>query len=274
MKLSPWIILPDILIIAISLAFIVFVRRKNGPWRYLGLGALLWVVTVAVKFLVAIPINPLVYEMLYRPNALWAPGSILFYVYVGLLTGLTEILLTWLLLRYTRLGHVPWMKALAFGVGFGIFEALFLGFSNLATNISALITSQPIPEAILSGLLLLNNPLYSFAPVIERFSTIFVHIFCSVLLFYGVTSGKTRWFWLSFAYKSLLDTIVAFAQFWGTETLLKLWTIEALIMAFGCVAWWGTYQISRRYHLAPTTNHDIQTVPEKKSINLEEKPIH
>jgi uncharacterized membrane protein YhfC len=257
MKPSNWIILPDIAVIAISVAFIIFARRRNGPWSYLRLGALLWAVTVGIKFLVAIPLNPLVYQVLYIPNALFALGSILFYIYVGSLTGLTEVLLTWLLLRYTRLGVVPWAKALAFGVGFGAFEALFLGFSNLATNISALIASEPIPDAMLSGLLLLNNPLYSFAPVIERFGTIFVHIFCGVLLFYGVASGQVRWFWLSFAYKSLLDTIVTFAQFWGTGTLLKLWAIVALIMAFGCLAWWGTYQISRRFHQTQTTNHGL-----------------
>lgn len=261
MKLSYWIILPDLVIIAISLAFIVFARRKNGPWSYLGLGALLWAITVGIKFLVAIPVNPLVYQVLYLPNALWAPGSILFYIYVGLLTGLTEVLLTWLLLRYTRLGSVPWAKALAFGVGFGTFEALFLCFFYLATHVSALIASEPFPEAMLSGLLLLNNPLYSFAPVIERLGIIFLHIFCSVLLFYGVTSGQARWFWLSLVYKSLVDTIVTFAQFWGTESLPKLWTIEALILVLGCLAWWGSYLIAQRFHLAQTTLHGVQTVP-------------
>ena len=263
MNLSYWILLPDIVLLATSLAFILSVRRKNGPWSYLGLGALLWAVTVGIKFLVAIPVNPLVYQVLYLPNGLLAPGSILFYIYVGLLTGLTEVLLVWLLLRYTRLGDVPWAKAFAFGVGFGVFEALLLGLSNLATHISALIASEPIPDATLSRLLVLNNPLYSFAPVIERLGTIFVHLFCSVLLFYGVSSGQARWFWLSFAYKSLLDSIVAFAQFWGTETLLKLWVIVALIMAFGCLAGWGTYQISRRFHQAQTI-----TVSE---LSLEEK---
>jgi uncharacterized membrane protein YhfC len=261
MKLSHWIVLPDIVVIATSLAFIIYARRKKCPWSYLALGALLWAVTVGIKFLVAIVVNPLVYQVLYLPNALWAPGSLLFYIYVGLLTGLTEVMLTWLLLRYTRLGSVPWAKALAFGVGFGTFEALLLGFSNLATHISALIASEPIPNAMLSGLLLLNNPLYSFAPVVERFSTIFVHIFCCVLLFYGVTSGQARWFWLSFAYKTLVDSIVAFTQFWGTETLLKLWTIDALILAFGCLAWWGTNYISQRYAPAQIAKHVKQAVP-------------
>jgi hypothetical protein len=84
---------------------------------------------------------------------------------------------------------------------------------------------------------------------------------CSVLLFYGVTSGQARWFWLSFVYKTLVDTIVAFAQFWGTETLLKLWAIDALILAFGCLAWWGINFISQRYNPAQTAKHVTQAVP-------------
>jgi uncharacterized membrane protein YhfC len=260
MKISPWIILPDFVMIAMSLAFIIFTRRNKGPWSYLGLGALLWVLTVAIKYFVAVPVNPLVYRVLFRPDVLWAPGNVLFYIYVGLLTGLTEVLLTWLLLRNTRIGAVPWAKALAFGVGFGAFEAFLLGFASLATHVSALIATQPIPEATLSGLLLLNNPLFGFAPVFERFGTIWVHIFCCVLLFYAVTSNQVRWFWLSFAYKSLLDAVVAFAQFWGTETLPKLWVIGALVLAFGCLAWWGTAQVSRRFHQAQTTHPGLQPV--------------
>jgi uncharacterized membrane protein YhfC len=261
MRPSVWIVLPDIVVIAMSGAFVIFARKRNGPWSYIGLGALLWAVTVGVKFFVAIPLNPVIYRVLYSPGALLAPGNILFYIYVGLLTGLTEVLLTWLLLRYSRLGIVPWAKALAFGVGFGAFEALFVGISSLGTNVSALTTTEPIPDAILSGLLLLGNPLYGLAPVVERFGTILVHIACSVLLFYGVASGQARWFWLSFAYKSSLDTIVAFAQFWGTETLPKLSTIVTTILAFGCLAWWGTYQVSRRFHPAPAFNAGAPTRP-------------
>ena len=187
MELSTWIILPDIVVIAVAVGFVVFARAKHGPWGYLGLGALAWAVTVGLKYLVATLFNPAVYQIVYVPGALAAPGSILFYIYVGLLTGLTEVLLTWLLLRYTRLGRVGWAQVLAFGVGFGVCEALLIGFSNLATHVSALIASEPIPDAMLSGLLLLNNPLYGFAAVVERFGTIFVHLFCCALLFYGAT---------------------------------------------------------------------------------------
>jgi uncharacterized membrane protein YhfC len=261
MELSPGILLSGSAMVAVSIAFVVFALRRGGTWRYLGLGALAWLVTVAVKFLIAIPINPVVYTALYVPNLLWAPGSILFYVYVGLLTGLTEVLLSWLLLRYTRLGRVPWAKALAFGIGFGAFEAALLGFSSLASSISALAAPQLIPEAAMNSIRMLNDPIFALAPVAERFGTILVHVLCNVLLFYGVASGQARWLWVSFAYKSLLDTVAGFAQFWGVETLPKIWTIEALILIFGFVAWWGILQVKRQYDLTPTTEPVVQISP-------------
>lgn len=261
MQLSPGILLSGTGMIVVSIAFVVLALRRGGTWRYLGLGALAWVVTVAVKFLIAIPFNPLVYKTLYVPDALWAPGSVLFYLYVGVLTGLTEVLLSWLLLRYTRLGRVPWAKALAFGIGFGAFEALLLGFSSLASSISALAAPQSMPEAALNSLRMLNDPIFALAPVAERFGTILVHVFCSVLLFYGVVSGQARWLWVSFAYKSLLDTVAGFAQFWGVETLPKIWTIEALILIFGFVAWWGILKVKRQYDLTQTAAPVAQTSP-------------
>lgn len=249
MNLSP-IILIGTGMIAIAVAIIFFARRSGCPWRYLGLGALAWIVTVPIlKQQGAALIEPVVYGALYVPDALLAPGSLLFYIYVGALTGLTEVLLIWLLLRYTRLGRVPWVKALAFGVGFGSFEALFLGISYLATIVTALTNPQAVTEAGLVNLKLMSNPLFGLAPIADRIGAILVHIFCNVLLFYGVASGQARWPWISFAYKSLVDAIVGFAYFWGTQTLPKLWTIEGLILALGCVAWWGVLQIQQRYVL-------------------------
>ncbi len=263
MNLSPWILLPGAGKIVIALAFIIFARQRGGSWRYLGLGALVWIVTIAVKFAVAAPLNPLVYQMLYVPGALFDPGSLLFYVYVGVLTGLTEVLLAWLLLRYTRLGRVSWAQALAFGIGFGAFESLYMGIPNLVSNISALAAPQSLPAATLSSLQLLNDPLFGLAPATDRFAATLVHIFGNLLLFYGVASSQSRWLWVSFALKSLVDTVAAFAIFLGTPTLPVLWALEAVLLAFGGVSWWGSLQIKQRYIQAQMPGPAIQTEPLK-----------
>jgi uncharacterized membrane protein YhfC len=214
----------------------------------MGLGAVAWIVTVPIlKQRGAALLEAIVYQALYVPDQLFAPGSLLFYIYVGALTGITEVLLLWVLLRYTRLGRVSWAKASAFAVGFGTFEALYLGIGYFNSIVTALTNPTAVSEAALANLTLLRNPLYGLAPLVDRISAILVHIFCVVLLFYGVASAQARWLWLSFAYKTLVDAIAAFAYFWGLETLSKLWALEALILLLACFAWWGTLQVKRRY---------------------------
>lgn len=233
--------------VAVSVAFIAFARKKTCPWRYMGLGALVWIVTISIKNFMAVQLEPAVYGALFVPDNLFSPGSILFYLYVGILTGITEVLLVWLLLRYTRLGRLPWPKALAFGIGFGVFEALYLGFSYLISIIVALTNPQSVTEAALANLQTLSNPLFYLAPIAERIGAILSHIFCSILLFYGVVSKQARWFWMAFIFKTLLDAIVGFAFFWGSQTALKLWTIEGAVLLFGVVAWLGIRKIQRLY---------------------------
>jgi uncharacterized membrane protein YhfC len=259
-QLSPWILLSGVGMLVVSIAFIIVAFRAGGTWGYLGLGALMWVVTVAVKFLIAIPINPPLYKAIYDTANLWAPGSLLFDLYVGALTGITEVLLCWKLLRIKHWGNAPWRKALAFGIGFGAFEALLLGGSNLFSTSVSLAMPQAIPESALRSLSVLNDPLYGLAPVAERFGTILAHIFCSVLIFYTIASGKSRWVWIAFAYKTLLDAIAGFAQMWGVETLPKIWTIEALILILGMIAGFGIWKVKQAYPETPEPKPPLETV--------------
>jgi uncharacterized membrane protein YhfC len=259
-------LLPGAGMVLVALAFVIFAFRRNRsvPARakvgYLALGALAWVVTVLIKFAVAIPLNPIVYNAIGSADALWSPGNLLLYVYIGSLTGFTEVLLTWLLLRYTRLGRAPWGKALAFGIGFGAIEALLLGVSNLASVATAISAPQYFNAEALAGLAALNNPVYGLAPVVERLATICVHILCCLLLFYGAATRQARWMWVSFAFKTALDSVAAFAQFWGVETVSKLWSIEAVILVFGLISVWGIRWLRRRYPsqetVSPAQNPD------------------
>jgi uncharacterized membrane protein YhfC len=167
-------------------------------------------------------------------------ANVIFYIYVGALTGLTEIALTWLVLRYTKWGQVPWTCVLAFDLGFGAVEALLAPAS--------------LPLGTLRQIATANNPLYGLAPVSERFFTVLIHLFSNVLLFYGARKRQSRWFWPTFAYKSGIDAVAAFAQFWGIGTVGRIWTIELIILLWGVVGWWGTRAVRDRY--PPLTQDD------------------
>ncbi|MCX7682370.1 MAG: YhfC family intramembrane metalloprotease, partial [Anaerolineae bacterium] len=218
-------------------------RRLSGG--YLGLGALAWVITIALKFAWAIPVNKIVYNALYSvlPEMLAGP---VFYLYVGALTGVFEVALVWLVLRYTRLGRVDWKRVLGFGIGFGAVEALMLGLSSLGNVATAMIAPSFFPPAALEEFAKLSNALYILAPIVERFFTVLVHVLSNVLLFYAVARRQPRWFWLAFVYKTLIDTVAAYAQITGL-TLGKIWAVEAVVAVWGALGWWGTSLIARHY---------------------------
>jgi uncharacterized membrane protein YhfC len=245
-SLTPVALLGGLGMILVALLFVGYAASRRLGWGYIGLGALLWTCTVVVKFVLAIPLNPVLYQALVVPDQIFAPSSLLFSLYVGALTGLTEVLLTWLLLRYTRLGKVGWGKVLAFGIGFGAFEALLLGVSNFAGVLAGMLSPQSLGAAI-GNLAALNNPFYGLAPVVERIFTIFVHILSNVLLFYGVSRVQSRWLWVSFAYKSGIDAIAGFAQMWGVAQLNHLWLIEGFVILFGLVGIWGIRWVAQHY---------------------------
>lgn len=248
-RLGPIILLPGIGMILAALAFVIYAaRRKMLGWRYLGLGALFWALTVAVKFVFAIPVNPLVFQALgVTSEHLFSPGNVVAYLYIGALTGIFEAGLAWLILRKSHWGKADWSQALVFGIGFGVIEALLLGLAGFGSALVSLLSPEVLPISTLGSLA--NNATLGMglAPIIERLSVILAHIFSCVLIFYAIASGESKWGWLAILYKTLLDIPAGFAAFWGADMVGKIWTLEAVIAIFGLIGLWGTLQIARRY---------------------------
>jgi uncharacterized membrane protein YhfC len=92
-----------------------------------------------------------------------------------------------------------------------------------------------------------GTPFYAFAPVWECFFTILTHILANVLILYAITVRKPSYFWLAFIYKTLIDTVAAYAQVTGVEILAKNWAIELIIAIFGVMGWLGLRWISKKY---------------------------
>jgi len=251
-QVTPLALLGGVGMILVAVGYVAYAGKRRLNWGYLGLGALAWGVTVALKFLWATRLNAPIYNALTGalPESI---AMLLFYIYVGLLTGMTEVLLTWLVVRYTRLGQVPWGKALAFGIGFGAVEALLLGFSSLSSIITALAMPEALPTDVLTQLAAANNPLWGVAPIVERFFTCLVHIFCNVALFYGTVKKEARWLWLSFLFKSGIDAVAAFAQLWGLTELWRVWFIEAVVVVWGLLGWWGARWVREHYPASAAT---------------------
>jgi uncharacterized membrane protein YhfC len=249
---SPLVVLSGAGMIAVALGFVIVALWQGLGWRYLALGALMWIVTVAAKFAWAVPINSRVLVQLNAalPASLAGP---VFYLYVGALTGVSEVFLTWLVVRSTRLRHATWPNVLAFGIGFGAIEALVLGVASLAGAIVALVMPERLPPEVVSQIAAGGRLAIALAPICERFFTVWIHLFTNVLIFYAVAARRPLWFWGAFWYKSLIDAIAAY---WllefsrGGNAELKVWLIEAIAAAWGIVGWVGTFRMRPRYQQA------------------------
>ena len=180
--------------ILVGLAFFLVPKKRLGTgWTPLLLGALTWVVAVALKFAWAMPLNSPIYLGLYgifgKAATPWA-----FYVYIGLLTGVFECGVIYLAARF-----VPVLKrygadrSLAFGYGFGAVEALLLGLAVLTPVLLAVLAPGVLPEAARNNLGPMAWPVVA-APTLERIATIFVHAFTTWLVFFAVASGRIRYF--------------------------------------------------------------------------------
>jgi uncharacterized membrane protein YhfC len=246
--------------ILVALGFAAYARLRQLGWVALGLGALAWVVTVALKFAWAIPFNPPIYTAVNQ--ALPSLGIPLFALYVGALTGIFEVGLVALLLNYTRLGKAAWPRAIAFGIGFGAIEALLLGVSSLSSMLAAMVISVALPPAPIEVLARLGNILWGLAPIVERLAAISIHICANVLIFYAVNTRRARWFWLAFGYKTAVDALAAVCvHINGINTLGHVWTIEVILILFGLAGWLGLRWLRPRYQALPI---EEATAPEAR----------
>lgn len=244
-QVTPIALIGGLGMILVAAGFLIYAARHRLGWRYLGLGALAWILAIILKFVWALAFNQRIYTalLLALPTSLADP---IFAVYVGALTGVFEVLLLWLVMRFTRLGQMTIAHALAFGIGFGVVEALLLGIQSLLNALVVIAAPDMLPLGP-DLVAQMNNPLYQLAPVFERFFSILMHSFACLLVIYAVRSRQARWFLLAFAYKTGIDTVAAFAQVRGLVTFPAIWAIEAVVIIWGIAGWLGIRWLRQRW---------------------------
>jgi uncharacterized membrane protein YhfC len=244
-QVPPLALLGGVGMILVAMGFVIYATSRRLGWKYLGLGALGWSVAVFLKFLVAIPINQTIYNAL--TGALPGIGEWIFHLWVGLLTGIFEVWFIWLVLRRSRIGQADWKQALAFGIGFGAFEALVLGLSTAGSVLLAILSPNLLQPGETAALALSADLRWGLAPVSERFFVVLGHIFANVLLFYSIAVRKSGGMWIAFIYKTLIDTLASYVQLTGINTLGQIWTVEAVIAIWGVCGCLGTRRVGKLY---------------------------
>lgn len=197
----------------IGLAIYLCVKRKASFIAVL-VGALVFLVT---QVLIRIPLLQLAASMPWYQAM--AANLVVLVLFLSFTAGLFEETGRYLGFRFLLKHKLETKNALAYGVGHGGFEAIFLVgltyINNLA--ISLMINSGTFDQTVAPALgasaemvksLLVNTPPTSYALAgIERVLAILAHIAMSLLVYYAVRYGKVRFYFFALLAHTLMNFI-------------------------------------------------------------------
>jgi uncharacterized membrane protein YhfC len=237
---NPLLLISPIGMILVGLIALFYGRRKTGvAWKYFGFGALLWAIAIGIKLLMDFTVTTPFYLFLYSYGALVALIGLS--LYVGLRTGLLESGLSYLGVKHTSFRTMNLHQALAFGIGFGAFEAIALGVQTLLNLIVLILDPALFATLSPSQQASLNAPtIIAFAAIIERAFVLLIHIFTSVLVVLSVTAKMIRYLVYSILFKTLVDGMLpVLTTYIDTSAVAGVYAIEVPIVLLGVIALFG-----------------------------------
>lgn len=198
------------LIVGVAAVFYWRFRQKVSI-NYFLWGAAAWVIAIAIKMAMDYTVTPLL-NMWLQPMGIAAALAGMG-IYVGLRTGILESGFSYIIMIKTRLREMDFSKGVAFGIGFGAAEAIFLGvtsFLNILVFVMFPEIVSIVPESMLATLQAQLNASswIVFAPMIERVSITFIHVFSALLVLYAIRSGKALYLVYSILFKAVVDGII------------------------------------------------------------------
>ncbi len=196
--------------------------RCDASWKWFWVGAALWTVAVAVKFAIAIPLNGPLLGFLKSSLPRWAylaAGTI----YGGAMTGVTEVLFTFIAGLIWRSMAGTASRAAGVGVGAGAFEAALLAIG------AALVV-------IVSGEGKTGWSLVLLTPAVERVTAILCHVASRLLVLMAVASRRWVLFWCGFLLLSSVDGAAMLLYLTDQFGKISPWAIEGMLAAFGLVS--------------------------------------
>ncbi len=238
--------------VAVGLGAIIYWRRRTGAsLRLFYQGGLWWGVIMAPKFLMDIYVTPRLASWVFNSMGLVA-ALIGMGVYVGLRTGLLESAAVLLAFNREGLNDLNVDEAIAFGVGFGAIEAIFLGVPSLiqiaAYNLYPSLVESLTLDQLMQLLVQLNAPTWVVgAPIIERGFTLLAHVYATLLIYSGVRNEDSRSVLVAIAYKGALDAMVPLMQWLlSSRGFGMVYVVEVWVVIMGLVGLWGSRRLIKK----------------------------
>jgi len=240
MSVNPIYLLSGFGMILVGVFFILYwFFFKKISFSFFLWGALAWIVAVLLKAAVSYSVtnNLVLFLRLHLPKYF---AESLIWIYVGLMTGIFECGVVLLFTFIRRLRDSNYKEAIGIGIGFGSVEAILLGASSFITLLVVLLIPAKLPKDFINQIFSSLQPISTiFAPILERFSAMLIHISSTVLIIISVKLKKQGWFWLSFLYKTIVDGYAGYLIFTkGAREMVNVmnyYSIEFVFLALGLI---------------------------------------
>jgi uncharacterized membrane protein YhfC len=219
-------------------------------------GMILWIAAIVPKFAIDLTIGESINSL---ATTLGATGALIFIgLYVGLRTGAFESGLSYLAFLKSKLRNATHDEAIGFGLAFGGIEAIILGigsFLNILVFVLNPSLMEQIPLSQREGVLsALNAPsIMVFAPIIERASSILIHLFATMLIYAAIINHRPLLFLISFLYRATIDAMVpGFNLLVSTspDPFLATYAIESVIAIYGLLGLLGVRRLQSKMRRA------------------------
>lgn len=200
----------------------------------------------------------LVTQVLIRIPALGVLGQTEFYrwmatvpavliLFLSVTAGLFEESGRWIAFRYLLRKRLAHKNAIAYGIGHGGFEAIFIvGFTYINNLVYSIMINNGTFESTLAPQLgpdvaaYVRSQLVDLPPTtflvggVERALTIAIQIGLSVMVYMSVRNQRIAWYWLAV----LAHTLVNFVSVMIVTTGVNIWIPELVILIFAVAALW------------------------------------
>ncbi|KEO81823.1 YhfC family intramembrane metalloprotease [Tumebacillus flagellatus] len=246
------LILGALLGIAFPVVLLIYFRRTQKiSWKAIGIGALVWFL-----FSQVLEKAMHVYFLQFNQTTVELFKTPLYYaLYGGLAAGVFEEVGRWVGFRFWLKGKRSYHDGLAYGIGHGGFEAVFLmimmGASNLlymtlintGTFDSTLGGKVPADQlAALQDTLLNTGFGMQLLGGFERIPAVLFHIAMSLLVLYGVHNGRHVFLLLAIFLHAALDFGVALMS----TLKVNVYLIEGFNLLAGLIALYFIAKVAKR----------------------------
>ncbi len=223
---------------------IYFYRKESISMKSLFVGVLSFTIT---QIIIRIPLLQVLQTTAWYQN-LATTNLFLTSLILAFSAGLFEETGRFLGFKWPLKNQMEWKDGIAFGIGHGGMEALYIGLGSVNNIIISLAINSGTYDSLIAKQLpsetadfikeqLISTPPTAFlAGGLERLFTIFVQIGLTMLVLYGVRNRK----YVYFIYSILLHTLInlplpfllQYLGIWGTEAIIAVLAILSIILTF------------------------------------------